>query len=225
MLASSVLHTITLIPGDGIGPEVTDAVTRIIAAAGVDVTWERHNAGLLAFNETGETLPEALLASARKNKVALKGPVTTPIGEGFTSVNVGLRQAMDLYANLRPVRNLPGVTSRFANVDLIIVRENTEDLYAGLEHTVVKGVVESLKIITEAASTRIAEFAFAYARRYGRKTVTAIHKANIMKLSDGLFIECARAVAARYPDITYDERIVDAACMQLVMHPERFDVL
>ena len=225
MLASSVLHTITLIPGDGIGPEVTDAVTRIIAAAGVDVMWERHNAGLLAFNETGETLPEALLASARKNKVALKGPVTTPIGEGFTSVNVGLRQAMDLYANLRPVRNLPGVTSRFANVDLIIVRENTEDLYAGLEHTVVKGVVESLKIITEAASTRIAEFAFAYARRYGRKTVTAIHKANIMKLSDGLFIECARAVAARYPDITYDERIVDAACMQLVMHPERFDVL
>jgi isocitrate dehydrogenase (NAD+) len=219
------LHTITLIPGDGIGPEVTEAVIKIIAAAGVDITWERHNAGLLAFNETGETLPESLLASARRNKVALKGPVTTPVGEGFTSVNVGLRQAMDLYANLRPVKNLPGVVSRFENVDLVIVRENTEDLYAGLEHTVVKGVVESLKIITEAASTRIAEFAFRYARRYGRKRVTAIHKANIMKLSDGLFIECARTVAKEYPDITYDERIVDAACMQLVMTPERFDVL
>jgi isocitrate dehydrogenase (NAD+) len=219
------LHTITLIPGDGIGPEVTEAVIRIIAAAGVDITWDRHNAGLLAFNETGETLPEALLASARRNKVALKGPVTTPVGEGFTSVNVGLRQAMDLYANLRPVKNLPGVVSRFENVDLVIVRENTEDLYAGLEHTVVKGVVESLKIIPEAASTRIAEFAFRYARRYGRKRVTAIHKANIMKLSDGLFIECARTVAKEYPDITYDERIVDAACMQLVMTPERFDVL
>jgi isocitrate dehydrogenase (NAD+) len=219
------LHTITLIPGDGIGPEVTEAVIKIIAAAGVDITWERHNAGLLAFNETGETLPESLLASARRNKVALKGPVTTPVGEGFTSVNVGLRQAMDLYANLRPVKNLPGVVSRFENVDLVIVRENTEDLYAGLEHTVVKGVVESLKIITEAASTRIAEFAFRFARRYGRKRVTAIHKANIMKLSDGLFIECARTVAKEYPDITYDERIVDAACMQLVMTPERFDVL
>ena len=225
MLASSVLHTITLIPGDGIGPEVTEAVVKIIAAAGVDITWERHNAGVLAFNETGETLPAALLASARKNRVALKGPVTTPVGEGFTSVNVGLRQAMDLYANLRPVTNLSGVVSRFQNVDLVIVRENTEDLYAGLEHVVVKGVVESLKIITEAASTRIAEFAFAYARRYGRKKVTAIHKANIMKLSDGLFIECSRKVSKQYPDITYDERIVDAACMQLVMTPEKFDVL
>ncbi len=225
MLASSVLHTITLIPGDGIGPEVTDAVIRIIAAAGVDITWERHNAGLLAFNETGETLPDALLASVRKNHVALKGPVTTPVGEGFTSVNVGLRQTMDLYANLRPVKNLPGVASRFENVDIVIVRENTEDLYAGLEHTVVKGVVESLKIITEVASTRIAEFAFSYARRYGRKRVTAIHKANIMKLSDGLFIECTEAVSKKYPDISYDERIVDAACMQLVMTPEKFDVM
>ena len=225
MLASSVLHTITLIPGDGIGPEVTEAVIKIIAAAGVEVTWDRHNAGLLAFNETGETLPAALLASARRHHVALKGPVTTPVGEGFTSVNVGLRQAMDLYANLRPVKNVPGVASRFENVDLVIVRENTEDLYAGLEHTVVKGVVESLKIITEVASTRIAEFAFHFARRYGRKRVTAIHKANIMKLSDGLFIECSRAVAKRYPDIAYDERIVDAACMQLVMTPEKFDVL
>jgi len=219
------LHTITLIPGDGIGPEVTDAVIKIIAAAGVNITWDRHNAGVLAVNETGKTLPESLLASVRTNHVALKGPVTTPVGEGFTSVNVGLRQSMDLYANLRPVKNLPGVASRFSDVDLVIVRENTEDLYAGLEHTVVKGVVESLKIITAAASTRIAEFAFQYAKRYGRKKVTAIHKANIMKLSDGLFIECARSVASRYPDIAYDERIVDAACMQLVMTPEKFDVL
>jgi isocitrate dehydrogenase (NAD+) len=218
-------HAITLIPGDGIGPEVSEAVVRIIAAAGVNVDWDRHDAGVLAFEKTGHTLPDALLNSVRKNKVALKGPVTTPVGEGFTSVNVGLRKALDLYANLRPVINLPGVSSRFQNVDLVIVRENTEDLYAGLEHVVVKGVVESLKIITEAASTRIAEFAFSHARRYGRKKVTAIHKANIMKLSDGLFIECTRRVSKQYPDIAYDERIVDAACMQFVMVPERFDVL
>ena len=218
-------HQITLIPGDGIGPEVSDAVIRIIAAAGVDIDWDRHDAGLIAFEKTGHTLPEELLASVRTNRVALKGPVTTPVGEGFTSVNVGLRKALDLYANLRPVINLPGVSSRFQNVDLVIVRENTEDLYAGLEHVVVKGVVESLKIITEVASTRIAEFAFTYARTYGRKKVTAIHKANIMKLSDGLFIECTRNVSKKYPEIAYDERIVDAACMQFVMVPERFDVL
>jgi isocitrate dehydrogenase (NAD+) len=218
-------HTLTLIPGDGIGPEVCDAVVRIIDAAGVKIAWDRQDAGLIAFHKTGHTLPLELLDSVRKNKVALKGPVTTPIGEGFTSVNVGLRQALDLYSNLRPVINLPGVASRFQNVDIVIVRENTEDLYAGLEHVVVKGVVESLKIITEVASTRIAEFAFSYARRYGRKKVTAIHKANIMKLSDGLFIDCCRTVARKYPEITYDERIVDAACMQFVMVPERFDVL
>lgn len=218
-------HTLTLIPGDGIGPEVSEAVVRIIAAAGVQIEWDRHDAGLLAFQRTGHTLPEALLDSVRRTRVALKGPVTTPVGEGFTSVNVGLRQALDLYANLRPVINLPGVATRFQNVDIVIVRENTEDLYAGLEHVVVKGVVESLKIITEVASTRIAEFAFDYARRYGRKKVTAIHKANIMKLSDGLFIECTRAVSKKYPEILYDERIVDAACMQFVMVPERFDVL
>src|SRR5438270_11143105 len=199
-------HKITLIPGDGIGPEVTDAVLRIIAAAGVSIDWERHDAGVLALERTGKPLPTDLVDSIRRNKVALKGPVTTPIGEGFTSVNVGLRKALDLYANLRPVWNLPGVPARFDGVDLVIVRENTEDLYAGLEHEVVPGVVESLKIITERASTRIAEFAFGYARRRGRRRVTAIHKANIMKLGDGLFLECARRVAARHDGIAYDER-------------------
>ena len=218
-------HTITLIPGDGIGPEVTDAVVRILKASVVAIDWEPHDAGLIAFERTGQTLPAALIDSIRRNKVALKGPVTTPIAEGFTSVNVGLRKALDLYSNLRPVWNLPGVAARFQGVDLVIVRENTEDLYAGLEHEVVPGVVESLKIITERASTRIAHFAFGHARRHGRKRVTAIHKANIMKLGDGLFLESTRRVAREYPDITYDERIVDAACMQLVMFPERFDVL
>lgn len=218
-------HTITLIPGDGIGPEVTRAVVRIVEATGLDVRWERHEAGAAALASHGTTLPPALLESIRRNRVALKGPLATPIGEGFTSVNVGLRKALDLYANLRPVWNLPSVASRFSNVDLVIVRENTEDLYAGLEHVVVPGVVESLKIITEKASTRIARFAFEHARRNRRKRVTAVHKANIMKLSDGLFIECARRVSKDYPDIAYDERIVDAACMHLVMHPERFDVL
>ena len=218
-------HTITLIPGDGIGPEVTDAVVGIIEAAGVGVTWDRHDAGVAAVEKHGTPLPETLLASIRRNRVALKGPVTTPVGEGFTSVNVGLRKALDLYANLRPVANLPHVRSRFEHVDLVIVRENTEDLYSGLEHEVVPGVVESLKIITERASTRIARFAFDYAKRMGRKRITAIHKANIMKMSDGLFIRCARSVAAEYPDIGYDEQIVDAACMNLVMKPEKFDVL
>jgi isocitrate dehydrogenase (NAD+) len=218
-------HTITLIPGDGIGPEVTEAVVRIVKAAGVSIEWEEHHAGLIAFERHGQTLPVALIDSIRRNKVALKGPVTTPIAQGFTSVNVGLRKALDLYANLRPVWNLPGVAARFQGVDLVIVRENTEDLYAGLEHEVVPGVVESLKIITERASTRIAHFAFQHARRHGRRKVTAIHKANIMKLSDGLFLECVRRAAREYTDITYDERIVDAACMQLVMYPEKFDVL
>jgi isocitrate dehydrogenase (NAD+) len=218
-------HTITLIPGDGIGPEVTEAVVRILKATGVSIDWEEHVAGILAFERTGQALPVELVDSIRRNKVALKGPVTTPIGQGFTSVNVGLRKALDLYANLRPVWNLPGVDARFQGVDLVIVRENTEDLYAGLEHEVVPGVVESLKIITEKASTRIAHFAFKHARRNGRKRVTAIHKANIMKQSDGLFLECVRRAAREYIDIKYDERIVDAACMHLVMHPEQFDVL
>jgi isocitrate dehydrogenase (NAD+) len=218
-------HTITLIPGDGIGPEVTEAVLRILKASGVSIEWESHVAGIVAFERTGQALPVELIDSIRRNKVALKGPVTTPIGTGFTSVNVGLRKALDLYANLRPVSNLPGIDSRFQGVDLVIVRENTEDLYAGLEHEVVPGVVESLKIITEKASTRIAHFAFQHAKRQGRKKVTSIHKANIMKLSDGLFIDSVRRAAREYIDIAYEERIVDAACMQLVMHPEQFDVL
>ncbi len=218
-------HTITLIPGDGIGPEVTASVLRVLEASGVAIEWERHEAGVVALQRAGSPLPAALIESVRRNKVALKGPVTTPIGEGFTSVNVGLRKALDLYANLRPVWNLPGVASRFQGVDIVVVRENTEDLYAGLEHEVVPGVVESLKIITERASTRIAEFAFAYARRHGRRRVTAIHKANIMKLGDGLFLQSARAVAVRYRNVAYDERIVDAACMHLVVDPSQFDVL
>jgi isocitrate dehydrogenase (NAD+) len=220
-----VAHTITLIPGDGIGPEVTEAVVRILAATGVSIAWERHHAGVAALERTGSALPPDLIESIRRNKVALKGPVTTPIGEGFTSVNVGLRKALDLYANLRPVWNLPGVPSRFSGVDLVIVRENTEDLYAGLEHEVVPGVVESLKIITERASTRIGEFAFRHAERHGRTRVTAIHKANIMKLGDGLFLDSVRAVARRHPAVAYEERIVDAACMHLVMNPAQFDVL
>jgi isocitrate dehydrogenase (NAD+) len=218
-------HTITLIPGDGIGPEVTAAVVTIFKHAGLDIEWDRQDAGVIAFKKHGQSLPAQLLDSVKRNTVALKGPVTTPIAEGFTSVNVGLRKALDLYANLRPVRNLPGVASRFQDVDLIIVRENTEDLYAGLEHEIVPGIVESLKIITAKASTRIARFAFEYARTFGRRRVTAIHKANIMKLGDGLFLESCRAVAREFGDISYDERIVDAACMHLVMHPEKLDVL
>ena len=218
-------QTITLIPGDGIGPEVTAAVVRVLAASGFAPDWETFSAGAPAVKEHGTTLPQALLDSVTRNKVALKGPIATPVGKGFTSVNVGLRKALDLYANLRPVCNLPSVPSRFTGVDLVIVRENTEDLYAGLEHVVVPGVVESLKIITEKASARIAEFAFRYARRHGRRQVTAVHKANIMKLGDGLFLETARTVAARYPDVGFDDRIVDAVCMHLVMHPERVDMM
>ncbi|HEV8345682.1 MAG TPA: isocitrate/isopropylmalate dehydrogenase family protein [Vicinamibacterales bacterium] len=218
-------HTITLIPGDGIGPEVTEAVVRILRASGVSIAWEPHLAGVHAFERTGQTIPVELIDSIRRNKVALKGPVTTPIAGGFTSVNVGLRKLLDLYANLRPVWNLPGIDAKFHGLDLVIVRENTEDLYAGLEHEVVPGVVESLKIITERASTRIAQFAFSHATRHRRAKVTAIHKANIMKQSDGLFLECCRRVAREHTDIKYEERIVDAACMQLVMKPEQFDVL
>jgi len=220
-----VTHAITLIPGDGIGPEVTGAVVKILETAGLSAEWESHAAGVLALERYGSTLPSALLDSILRNKVALKGPITTPIGGGFTSVNVGLRKALDLFANLRPVWNIPTVPSRYQGVDLVIVRENTEDLYAGLEHEVVPGVVESLKIITEEASTRIARFAFDYATKHGRKRVTAVHKANIMKMSDGLFLRCVRSVAERYPAITSDDRIVDAACMLLVIDPSQFDVL
>jgi isocitrate dehydrogenase (NAD+) len=220
-----VKHTITLIPGDGIGPEVTTAVVRILETAGLDVTWEPHAAGVLALEAHGDPLPRPLLDSITRTKVALKGPVTTPVGGGFTSVNVGLRKALGLYSNLRPVWNIPSVPSRYTGVDLVIVRENTEDLYSGLEHEVVAGVVESLKIITAEASERIATFAFEYARKNGRKRVTAIHKANIMKMGDGLFLASVRKIAASYPDIVCDERIVDAACMHLVMNPSQFDVL
>jgi isocitrate dehydrogenase (NAD+) len=218
-------HRITLIPGDGIGPEVASTVVRIIEASGAHIEWETHYAGAQALEKFGETLPKDLLESITRNKVALKGPVTTPVGKGFTSVNVGLRKALDLYANVRPIRALPNVPSRYPELDLVIVRENTESLYAGLEHVVVPGVVESLKIITEKASTRIARFAFEFARREGRKKITCGHKANIMKLSDGLFLECFRKVAAEYPEIIADDKIIDNACMQLVMRPEQFDVM
>src|ERR1044072_924040 len=218
-------HIITLIPGDGIGPEVSAAVVQIVEASGVQVEWETHYAGAQALEKFGDTLPQELLDSIIRNKVALKGPITTPVGKGFTSVNVGLRKTLDLYANLRPVRALPNVPCRYPELDLIVVRENTEDLYSGIEHVVVPGVVESLKIITEKASTRIARFAFEYARRGSRRNVPAIHKANIMKLSDGLFLECFRKVSTDYPEIEADDKIVDNACMQLVMRPEQFDIM
>ena len=219
------MRTVTLIRGDGIGPEVSDAVLTVLEAAKAPVRFEEVLVGIEAERREGDLLPPRALESIRKNGVALKGPVTTPVGKGFASINVRLRKTLDLYANLRPVRNLPGIVSRFQDVDLVVVRENTEDLYSGLEHTVVPGVVESLKIITEFASTRIARFAFDYSRRHGRKRVTAVHKANIMKLSDGLFLECFRRVALDYPEIAADDRIVDAACMRMVMVPETFDVM
>ena len=219
------MHRITLIPGDGIGPEVASAVVRMIEASGVEIEWETHYAGALALEKFGDTLPNELLESIKRNKVALKGPITTPVGKGFKSVNVGLRKTLDLYANLRPIRALPNVPCRNPNLDLVVVRENTESLYSGLEHVVVPGVVESLKIITEKASTRIARFAFDFARREERKRITGVHKANIMKLSDGLFLECFHKVAEEYPEIRADDIIVDNASMQLVLRPEQFDIL
>src|SRR5215468_4791106 len=216
---------VTLIPGDGIGPEVSAAVLRIVEATGVQIEWERFIVGGHAQDLAGSSLPDDVIESVRLNTIALKGPVATPVGSGFESVNVRLRKILDLYANLRPVRNLPGVPSRFGDVDLIIVRENTEGLYSGLEHEVVPGVVESLKIVTEKASTRIAIFAFEYAKKFGRKRVTCVHKANIMKKSDGLFLECFRKIAVNYPTIEHNERIVDNLCMQLVINPAQFDVL
>jgi isocitrate dehydrogenase (NAD+) len=217
--------TITLIPGDGVGPEIVAAAVHVLSATGIDFRWEREPAGASAVTSAGSPLPEQTLASIRRNGVALKGPTATPVGTGFRSVNVALRKELDLYAGLRPVRSYPGIKSRYQDVDLVVIRENTEDLYSGLEHVVVPGVVESLKIITEKASTRIARFAFAYAERHARRNVTAIHKANIMKLSDGLFLDCCRAVAKEYPALSYEEMIVDNACMQLVLDPTRFDVL
>jgi isocitrate dehydrogenase (NAD+) len=218
-------HRITLIPGDGIGPEVAAAVVRIIEASGVEIEWEEHIAGQQALDKFGKTLPDELIESIQRNKVGLKGPVTTPVGKGFTSVNVGLRKALDLYANLRPVRALPNVPCRNPNLDLVVVRENTESLYSGIEHEVVPGVVESLKIITEKASTRIARFAFTYARSEKRKKITAVHKANIMKLSDGLFLRCFEEVGKLYPETERQSMIVDNTSMQLVMRPEQFDIL
>jgi isocitrate dehydrogenase (NAD+) len=218
-------HRVTLIPGDGIGPEVVGAAVRAVEATGVPIEWDRQRAGREALLEEGTPIPDSLLRSIRKNRVALKGPIATHVGHGFRSVNVGLRKAFDLFANLRPIRSIPGVKSLYSSIDLIVVRENTEDLYAGIEHQISPGVVESVKVITARASTRIAEFAFRYATQHGRKKVTAIHKANIMKLSDGLFLACARKVAKRYPDVAYDEMIVDNACMQLVLKPHQFDVL
>ena len=218
-------HKITLLPGDGIGPEVTAAVVAIIESTGVDVAWDKFFVGSEAIARSGDPLPPEVLESILKNKVALKGPVMTPIGTGFASINVRLRKTLDLYANLRPVLSMPNIKTRYENIDLVVVRENTEDLYSGLEHEVVPGVVESIKIITEKASTRIARFAFEYAVKHDRKRITAVHKANIMKLSDGLFLQCFRNVAKEYPHIIADDRIVDNLCMQLVVDPNQFDML
>jgi len=218
-------YKVTLIPGDGIGPEVSKAAVRMLEATGVKFEWEQFEAGAEAYEKYKEYIPKALHESIERTRVALKGPVTTPIGGGFSSINVELRKRFELFANFRPIRNLPNVPTRYPGVDLIVVRENTEGLYSGIEHEVVPGVVESLKIITEKASTRISKWAFEYARRVGRKKIHAIHKANIMKLSDGLFIRCSRNISKDYPEITYGEHIVDNTCMQLVTNPYQYDML
>jgi isocitrate dehydrogenase (NAD+) len=222
-----VTHRITLIPGDGIGPEVADAAARVVEAAGVEVEWDRVDAGIAAERVTGKFLPDNVFESIERTRVGLKGPVGTPVAGGHPSVNVALRKRLDLFVNFRPVRMLPGLKTRFSGlpIDLVIFRENTEDLYSGIEHEVVTDVVESLKVITRTASIRIAKAAFEFAAREGRKKVTAIHKANIMKMSDGLFLRCCRETAANFPEIEYGELIVDNACMQLVMRPETFDIL
>jgi isocitrate dehydrogenase (NAD+) len=222
-----VSHLVTLIPGDGIGPEVAAAARRAVDATGVSIDWEPVELNADVISKTGQSLPPHVIESLERTRVGLKGPVTTPIGGGFASVNVALRKRLDLFANVRPVHSLPGIASRFSDVkiDMVIFRENTEDLYSGLEHEVVKDVVTSLKVITRVASVRIAEYAFAFAKKVGRKKVTAIHKANIMKLADGLFLRCCREVAERNPEIEYTELIVDNASMQLVIRPETFDVL
>lgn len=223
----AVAYKVTLIPGDGIGPEVADATVRAVEETGVEIQWERAELSADVIMAAGKVLPPHVIESLDRTKLGLKGPVTTPVAGGFPSVNVALRKRLDLFANVRPVRTLPGLRTRFEDVqiDMVIFRENTEDLYSGLEHEVVKDVVESLKIITRFASLRIANYAFIYARKNGRKRVTAVHKANIMKLSDGLFLRCCREVAEQYPEIEYKELIVDNASMQLVMRPETFDVL
>lgn len=220
-------HHCTLIPGDGIGPEVAQAAVRAIEATAVDIRWRRSELNEAIILESGKTLPQYLLDSLNETRVGLKGPVTTPIAGGFQSVNVALRKSLDLFANVRPVRTLPGIKTRFQDVkiDMVIFRENTEDLYSGLEHEVVKDVVTSLKVITRSASERIARYAFEYAKKNGRRQVAAIHKANIMKLADGLFLRCCRETAKQYPEIQYKELIVDNASMQLVIRPETFDIL
>ena len=218
-------HKVTLIAGEGIGPEVASAVRRILEASGVLIDWEEIEGRTDSSQDQGQIINQAAIEAVRRNHVALKGPMATAIAGGAPSVNVALRRTLNLYANVRPVKNLPGVASRFENVDIVLIRENTEDLYSGLEHEVVPGVVESLKIITERASTRIARFAFEYARKYGRKKIHAIHKANIMKLSDGLFLHSIRAVAEHHKEIEYKEMIVDNACMQMVLNPQQFDML
>ncbi len=218
-------HQITLIPGDGIGPEVMQAAVRVLEATGLKFAWETYAAGAEAYEKYQEYIPSALIDSIGRTRVGLKGPISTPIGHGFPSINVALRKRFELYANFRPISNLPHIPTRYPQVDLIIIRENTEGLYSGIEHEVVPGVVESLKIMTEKACTRISRFAFEYARKNQRKKIHAIHKANIMKLSDGLFLRCAREVAKGYPEITYGEHIVDNTCMQLVMNPYQYDML
>ena len=219
------MQTVTLIPGDGIGPEITNAVTTILEKAGAQIEWDVQTAGTDVIEAEGSPLPERVIESIKKNKVALKAPVTTPIGKGFRSVNVALRKSLDLYSNLRPCKNIEGIKTRYDNVDLVIVRENTEDLYAGIERQVDEDTAESIKIITRKASIRIAEFAFDYAVKNNRKLVTVVTKANICKLSDGLFLNCAREVAQKYPQIQFKEILVDNLCMQLVQNPEQFDVL
>lgn len=218
-------HSVTLLPGDGIGPEITAAVKKIIASSGVQIDWDEHLAGKLAVEKFGDPLPQTVLDSILKNKVALKGPLTTEVGKGFKSVNVQLRKTLNLYANLRPVKSIPGARARYTNVDIVVVRENTESLYAGIENEIAPGVIQASKVITREASTRIAKFAFEYARAHKRKKVSAIHKANIMKLADGLFLKCCQEVAKDYPEIEYNEVIVDNCCMQLVMNPLQFDVM
>ena len=218
-------HSVVLIPGDGIGPEVTSAARRVIDASGVDIAWSTHEAGGEVVGRYGKPLPDSTLDAVSKAKVALKGPITTPVGSGFRSVNVALRKALDLYANFRPTHTLSGVKARYDEVDLMVVRENTEGLYTGLEHVVVPGVVESLRVVTEKGSERIVRFAFELARDRGRKKVTAVHKANILKLSDGLFLEVARRVSREFPEIEFEEAIVDATAMKLVLDPTQFDVL
>ena len=218
-------YKITLIPGDGIGPEISKAATRIIDASGVDCEWIEHEAGIRTYEKTGNPLPPPLLDSIRENKVAFKGPLTTLVGEGFPSANVALRKELDLYSNLRPVKTVAGVESRFEGINLVIVRENTEDLYSGIEHMITPGVSQGLKVITAHASNRIARFAFDYAKKRGRKKVTAVHKANIMEITDGLFLDSARQVSEDYPDIEFDDKIVDNLAMQLVLNPNQFDVL